>query len=280
MDPQLDEKVSQFVGVTGASAADAKKYLKQYKRVDVAIDAFYNEPISRPAAAQPNQSQLAELYDKYKDPDSNPEAITAGGTIQLCEDLGVAPEDVVLLAVAYELQSPRMGEWTRQGWMEGWKKLRDAQREATRVDSITGMKSALVRLRDKLASDPEYFRKVYNYTFEFSRPPGQRSLGLEDALGFWGLLLPHGLQGGALAHTSHRGNDDDEAMIDIDEEGWRPEFTEWWFEFLQQRGPKGISKDTWQMFLDFVRTIDAKFEKYDPEYEFVEYARERLGKSA
>lgn len=33
------------------------------------------------------------------------------------------PEDVVLLAVAYDLKSPRMGEWSRKGWLEGWKAL-------------------------------------------------------------------------------------------------------------------------------------------------------------
>lgn len=45
------------------------------------------------------------------------------GTIKLCEDLGVNPEDVVLLAVAYNLKSPRMGEWSRKGWLDGWKAL-------------------------------------------------------------------------------------------------------------------------------------------------------------
>lgn len=33
------------------------------------------------------------------------------------------PEDVVLLAVAYDLKSLRMGEWSRKGWLEGWKAL-------------------------------------------------------------------------------------------------------------------------------------------------------------
>ena len=56
--------------------------------------------------------------------DSDGEDITVDGTIKLCEDLKVDPENVVLLAVAYELKSPRMGEWTRKGWVDGWKNLR------------------------------------------------------------------------------------------------------------------------------------------------------------
>ena len=45
------------------------------------------------------------------------------GTIKMCEDLAVDPEDVVLLAVAYELKSPRMGVWNRKGWVDGWKRI-------------------------------------------------------------------------------------------------------------------------------------------------------------
>ncbi|CAL1698208.1 unnamed protein product [Somion occarium] len=276
MDRQLEEKIAQFVGVTGASTRDAKRFLDKYKRVDIAIDAFYNEPVALPTRAPaPSTSKLSTLFDKYKDPDGDD--ISVDGTIRFCEDLSVDPEDVVLLAVAYELKSPRMGEWSRKGWVDGWKNVG--------VDSIPAMKTALLRLRDKLGSDPEYFKQIYNYTFEFARPPGQRSLGLDMAQGFWQILLPHGLQGGALAHTQHRSSDeeDEDVMMVTDEEGWKPEYTQWWLDFLNEKGGKGISRDTWQMFLDFLRTIDAKFEKYDVEAawpslidDFVQYARDRL----
>ena len=39
------------------------------------------------------------------------------------------------------------------------------------------MKTGLLRLRDRLGSDAQYFQQVYNYAFEFTRAPGQRSLG-------------------------------------------------------------------------------------------------------
>ena len=72
------------------------------------------------------------------------------------------------------------------------------------------------------------------------------------AQGFWGLLIPHGLQGGALSHLarppmSDDEDDDDDAMMGVDEVGWREEYTDWWFEFLTEKGGKGVSKDTWQM---------------------------------
>ena len=71
-------------------------------------------------------------------------------------------------------------------------------------------------------------------------------------------------------------------------EGWRDDYVQWWFDFLNEKGGKGISRDTWIMvshisggpvscgltmhslfisaqFTEFVRTIDFKFEQYDIE---------------
>jgi DCN1-like protein 1/2 len=135
----------------------------------------------------------------------------------------------------------------------------------TRVDSVAGMKAALPRLKMKLGSDPAYFQLVYNHTFDFARSPGQRSLGritafcshfllvtgmllaTDVAQAFWGLLLPHGLQGGALSRRHSTDEDDDVDMTEEEEEGWQDEHTQWWFEFLNTKGGKGISKDTWVM---------------------------------
>ncbi|TBU31249.1 Cullin binding-domain-containing protein [Dichomitus squalens] len=284
---EMDALTAQFSAVTGASSKDARRYLTKFRRLDQALDAYYNDPhAGKPVAST---SKLNALFDKYKDDDGDD--ITVDGTIKLCEDLAVNPEDVVLLAVAYELKSPAMGQWQRKGWTDGWKQLG--------VDTIDGFKTTLATLRQQLATDTGYFRNVYNYTFEFSRPPGQRSLGLDMAQGFWALLIPHGLAGGALSHITAvppgQDEDGDEIMDGTagrsavagaaDEEGWGEKHTQWWFEFLESSGVKGVSKDVWQMFLEFVRTIDAKFEKYDVEGswpstidDFVEYAKERIAR--
>ncbi|TFK36066.1 hypothetical protein BDQ12DRAFT_257920 [Crucibulum laeve] len=127
VDRKMEEAITQFCGVTGASTKDAKKFLDKYKRVDVAIDAYYNDPNAlatmgrQTTSSQPSTSKLNALFDKYKDRDG--EDITVDGTIKLCEDLEVDPEDVVLLAIAYELKSPSLGQWKKQGWTEGWKNI-------------------------------------------------------------------------------------------------------------------------------------------------------------
>ncbi len=108
---------------------------------------------------------------------------------------------------------------------------------------------------------------------------------MESAIDFWKLLIPFGLSGGALSHTTTDGLEDsggDVHMSDVSEKGWRKEYTELWFQFLNEKGGKGVSKDTWNMvrrpalpyvwytdmmyiqFLDFVKTVDVKFETFDP----------------
>ena len=288
------------------SVKDAKRYLEKHKRIENAIDAYYNEgggsSSSRTTPSGPDPAtltqRLEQMYNTYKgmfsrssslrssschlltDPDGD--EINVGGTLEWCKDLGVDPEDVVLLPIAYELKSPSVGSFPRKFWIDGWKSLG--------CDSISSMQTALPKLRDKLANDPTYFTSVYNYTFEFAKTGAQRSIAVDDAIAFWGLLIPHGLTGTALAHTSSVEEDDsDDESMDT-EEGWKPEFTGWWFDFLTTRGGKGVSKDTWTMvsptfpslplllskgiplclqFLDFVRTIDSEFQNHDYECEFV-----------
>lgn len=63
-------------------------------------------------------------------------------------------------------------------------------------------------------------------------------------MAFWSLLLPHGLAGDALTHITPSDGEED---VRMDEEGWQNEYIQWWFDFLNQKGGKGVSKDTWVM---------------------------------
>lgn len=172
--------LSQFMAVTGLPIKDATKYIQRYGQADLAIDAYYNDPHALPGPsgqlkATPSllPSKLNALFDKYQAPGGtggDDDIISIDGTIRLCSDLCVDPEDVVLLAVAYELKAPGVGEFTRAGWREGWRALG--------IDALLGMKNLLPQLRRDLGSEFSYFRKVYLYTFEFARSEGQRSLSM------------------------------------------------------------------------------------------------------
>jgi DCN1-like protein 1/2 len=112
-------------------------------------------------------------------------------------------------------------------------------------------------------------------------------VALETAQALWGLLLPHGLQGGALSHLNTPSTDtDNDVEMDGVEQGWTQTQTQLWFEFLAEKGLKGISRDTWQMvgdqteylrpdftfnvirfpkFREFVRSVDSRFSNHDQE---------------
>ncbi|CAE6470772.1 unnamed protein product [Rhizoctonia solani] len=252
---QRDGLVAQFQAITDSSKDQALSALKKHNyRLDAAVDAYYQALTDAPPA-QVSTQKLGALFDKYKDPDSP--NIGINGTIQWCEDLGVDPEDVSLLAVACELKSPTVGEWTRSGFVDGWKRLG--------CDTIEQMKTTIATLRTKLSNDPDYFLRVYTYTFNFAKAEGARSISIESAIAFWTLLLGIGLSGSALPKN-----------------GWTEEHTEWWFEFLKERGGKGVSKDTWAMLPEFIKVIDDKFENHDLEAawpstidDFVDWAKEK-----
>jgi len=69
-------------------------------------------------------------------------------------------------------------------------------------------------------------------------------LAVDTALAFWALLLPTGLAGGALKHDL---TDEDVDMDGGGNSGWTDEHTKLWFQFLTEKGGKGVSKDTWMM---------------------------------
>ncbi|KAG8870075.1 Scaffold-type E3 ligase [Tulasnella sp. 331] len=249
-----DAAIAQFQAVTGASHSDSVKFLKKHNyRVDVAVDQFFSSSNGESVTSQNSQGssiekRLNETFDKYKD---SHDEIRVDGTIKLAQDLQVELEDVVMLALACELGSTSVGEWPKHGWIAGMKSLH--------CDSVSALKAQIPSLRQKLSTDPDYFRRVYTHTFAFGLEKGQRSLPLESAVLFWSLLLPIGLSGGALSHLAN------ESTSGAPEGGWRKEHTQWWFDYLQEKNVKGVSKDTWSMFLDFVRTVDDKFEKHDNE---------------
>ena len=69
----------------------------------------------------------------------------------------------------------------------------------------------------------------------------------ETAKGLWNLLLPHGLKGGAISTNSAKDDVDMGGENPPAEHSWTTERIAMWFQFLDDKGLKGISRDSWLM---------------------------------
>ncbi|XP_031637420.1 DCN1-like protein 4 isoform X2 [Contarinia nasturtii] len=143
---------------------------------------------------------------------------------QFCSDIGVEPEDVVMLVIAYKMNARQMGFFTQAEWQKG---LTDLQ-----CDSAIKLQSKLDYLRN-LMNDQNVFKNVYRYAYDFARDKDQRSMDIETAKAMLHLLLGK----------------------------WQmyPEFAQ----FLHQSKYKVINKDQWCNILEFSRTITPDLSNYD-----------------
>lgn len=121
-----------------------------------------------------------------------------------------------------------------------------------RVDSLEKLKAKMPKLNDEI-KDQTAFRNFYQFTFQYAKAVAQRSLDLETAVAYWQLVF---------AGSDQR--------VDT------------WVDFLRTNNVKGIPKDTWNLFLDFLYTVKPDCSNYDSASawpvlldEFVDYIKAR-----
>ena len=147
------------------------------------------------------------------------------------------------------------------------------------------MKNRLPGLRNQLNSDPAYFKKVYMHTFDLAKAQGSRTLALDSgkmptnpvsavelnhahllALDLWTLYIPPALSSRPSALS--RVVTPNASVATTSSTSDPPQFTnddfDTWIEFQRKKG-KAVSKDTWSLFVDFIRSIDGDFKEYDEE---------------
>ncbi|WRT65161.1 uncharacterized protein IL334_002104 [Kwoniella shivajii] len=247
--------IADFKSISGASEKDASRFVKKYKTLEASLDAYFNDPSSiNGGTSTPSKGQekkLGEIWEKYKDP-SDSKLVKIDGTLAICEEIGVDPSsDSVLFCLAADLGSKVTGEWEKEPFVKGIASY------PGNIDSLSSLRGYLPNLRKKLNSDPEYFKKVYMHTFTLAKGQdfGARTLQLDTALDLWSLFIPPALSSSpsALSRTS---------------DNTPPQFTETefalWLEFMKKKG-KAVSKDTWSLLVDFIRSIDKEFKEYDDE---------------
>ncbi|AQK56585.1 Defective in cullin neddylation protein [Zea mays] len=142
------DKVQQFMAITGASEKAALQALKASDwHLEGAFDVFY----SQPQIAVANTRHLEELYNRYKDSD------TQIMCVSLCQ---VDPQDIVMLVISWHMKASTMCEFTRQEFIGGLQSIG--------VDSIEKLQAKLPSLRAELKDDQK-FHEIYNFAFAWAR---------------------------------------------------------------------------------------------------------------
>ncbi|PVD35240.1 hypothetical protein C0Q70_06521 [Pomacea canaliculata] len=192
----------------------------------------------------------AAWFREYTITDEN--VICPDGMEKFCEDIGVEPENVIMLSLAWKLGAKSMGFFKMDEWMQGMTELQ--------CDSVPKLQAKFDSLRS-LLNDPVTFKSIYRFAFDFAREPNQRSLEVDTAKQMLALLL-----GGnwSLYASFHQ------------------------FLELHQNGKyRVINKDQWCNILEFSRFISPDLSNYDEDGawpvmldEFVEWFREQQTKTS
>lgn len=230
----------------GASQDNSAKKLKQTEENMSSMQKYFKSAlhcVDMPSSKDVFSNKKCESFF-YKYADSNSSIIGPSGIEKFCQDLEVAPEDIVMLVLSWKLGAENMGYYKLNEWKNGMTSLE--------CDSVSKLKNKLPVMRS-LLKDAASFKKIYRYAFDFSRDKEQKSLDIETGKAMLQLLL----------------------------ESWHliPDF----IQFLTQSRYKIINRDQWNSLLEFIKTIDTSdFSGYDDEGawpvmldEFVEWHKDR-----
>ncbi|VEU23442.1 DEKNAAC104589 [Brettanomyces naardenensis] len=238
--------VRKFLEVTGIESEDiASFFLKRNNgRITESINDYFSNPrivkeIER-RAKQENQralvnvsTELRELFNKYKEEQPDPTGkpfIGIDGTLRYLSDLGYEPEDEVVLCLAELLDSQSVGQFKEDPFLKNWTKVG--------CNSINEMRDFIEEsLKARMVNDPEYFLKIYQYTYRFILEKNEKNLPLDMAEDYWHLLIPKQYS----------------KELDI------------FLKFMHENSKNKVTRDQWNMLLPFLEDFheDSSLQKYD-----------------
>jgi len=225
LNKQQKDKVQYLKSVLSTDDNLTIDYLKKSGwDVDKACELHFSSTTSKETTKVKGTKKLESTYASYKEPSE--EKIGIDGLTKFFSDLSVDPLDPVTLVISYHFESKTMGEYTKDEFFAGMTKLRS--------ETAKDLQGQLKTLRAQL-DDPKIFKEVYKFTFNFAKDQGKRSLNFDNAKALWEILLVNKFP-----------------------------FLKSWLEYLDTLKEKNdISKDTWNMLLEFHLLTNGDISKYE-----------------
>jgi len=185
------------------------------------------------SSSKPNRNSVKDIFKIYEDPDDKGN-IGIEGIIKLIEDLEFDPENRTVLILAWRLNAQTQGKFTYEEFNQGLNSLG--------VDSIAKLSKKLTEIDSQIDSNREEFKDMYKFTFDYAKEPTKKSLDALEAIGYWKLLFQ---------------NKDQTFKLRDD-----------WLEFIDQKHGgnelKVISRDQWNLLVDFAEVAVKLVQEYDP----------------
>lgn len=180
--------------------------------------------------------ELLELYDRYANKELD--RIDIDGLVRLISDLQYKLEDLVTISLAKIMHCSKLSEGiSRDTFLSTW--------YMQGCSTIAQMRHVLEDLETKLQVDPNYLAEIYKYAFDLAVDTNSRNLDLDTAIEYWRLFF----QPQYSVHV-------DEKLLSS------------WLTFLRASGKPDVTRDTWQMLLEFFKrfsSLEAVKKSYNEE---------------
>ncbi|CAI2349236.1 unnamed protein product [Caenorhabditis sp. 36 PRJEB53466] len=266
------EILRQFVQWTQASESAAVSYLtKANWNIEYAMTVYFDNPqlfSGPPTPVVADRPKIERLFNSYVDGRDTvgEKRIGPHGISRLLTDLGYAPTDRRVLVLAWKFKAGTQCEFSLDEWVNGMTSLS--------ADSVQVLKQRIDTIDGELESDKTKYRDLYIFAFSYGKPAACRSLDLDTSIAYWDVLF-----------------------------GTRKPLMTQWIEFLYAQEAAGqarlqedmgatsrsvksvwITKDTWNLFWDFIVLSKPDLSDYDDEGawpvlidQFVDHCRGHLG---